>query len=1389
MGKTATHEVTNARGSEYTAKSSMAQATIGTVGHYNPKEEAIEAYIARLTIWLKANKVENNDKVNAALSVMGPSAFSVLLNTCHPDDPSTKALADLTKILQQHYHAPRNKLLERKAFREWTQKDAESVSDYALELKRLSMTCEFADTLEDNLLERFCSGLKTPAIRNKLYTLTALTWAGAQAEAVSMEQNRDGRSQEQGSINQVNRGKYRRGGSGFARGRQFTPRNSGAPESGICERCLSTEHGSSECPYKHCTCYGCNRKGHMKWACRNIQGGSQSSSSRRGRGSSRGSDRGSKSGRGRGSTGQVNQVEQSDGAEHFESEFDRMNLYQIRAVHDESESEFKVTVLVETTDVTFAVDTQAAVSVISENLYYKNFDYCKLKPVKYALRSYSGHEIPVLGQINVNVEYQGQRETVPLVVVKGVKEALLGRDWLKVIKLDWKMLFQTTAVKSVEEVVRKYNEVFEGKIEHSIIKQFEANVRLKPEAQAVFRKARPVPYALRSAVEENLQKAIDEGIMKPVKTSKWASPIVVAPKADGKICVCGDNKKTVNLNLDDEIYPLPTAQDIFATLAGGQIFSTIDLSNAYQQVRLTEASKELLTINTHKGLFQYDRLPYGIKVAPAIFQSIMDQILSGLSGVCCYLDDILLTSKTIAQHVELLEEVLSRLKDYGVLANRAKCKFGIEKVHYLGHIIDRSGIQPSPEKVQAIQAVSEPTNVSELRTFLGAVTFYHKFMENFASNCAPLYDLTKKDAKWSWTPRCRQAFNKVKEMLASNLLLTHYDVSMPLKLSTDASPYGVAAVLAHVVDGFERPIAYASRTLSPAEKNYSQLEREALAIMFGIKRFHKYVYGRKFTLVTDNKPLSIIFSPTKDIPTVSALRLQRWALVLMAHDYTVEYRKSSDHGNVDMLSRFPDSSGVEETLELPINHFSYVDDLPVTCQDVRTETAADPNLMKVMRYMMFGWPDQVEEALLPYHRRRNELSIEQGCLLWGMRVIIPKPLQAKVLQDVHHEHTGVVRMKMLARSYYWFPGVDQDLENLAKSCEACRMHAKAPAAAPIVSWPKCTVPLERVHIDFGSIDNKDLLIMVDVYSKWVEVAVMPTTTSSRVIDVLRSWWARLGLPSELVSDNGPQFISSEFEDFLRRNGVKHTLSPPYSPKTNGSAERSVQTVKGILKRQLTEEMLRSTIHRTFQQKLDDFLITYRSTPSTVTGQTPAELMLGRKLRTRLSFLRPEGKGNVREVVDKIREFSEGDLVWVKNQVGRIKWSPGEIIRRQGLLKYVVNIDNRQRVVHVDHLSKRVRPEREPEIEFENVPIPMRLPNDELNNVPMRLPNDELHGLPNVPIVGDERNVQEPGPNVVPDVPEVAEPPQVPVVADGPIVVPRRNPGRARKVPERLIENC
>lgn len=403
----------------------------------------------------------------------------------------------------------------------------------------------------------------------------------------------------------------------------------------------------------------------------------------------------------------------------------------------------------------------------------------------------------------------------------------------------------------------------------------------------------------------------------------------------------------------------------------------------------------------------------------------------------------------------------------------------------------------------------------------------------------PLHELLNKTTTWNWTDKCETAFKDVKTALAKSEALAHFDPKLPLRLACDASPYGVGAVVSHVMSsGEERTIAFASRTLSKAERNYAQIECEALSIVFGVKKFHQYLFGRKFTLLTDHRPLTSIFGPQTGIPSLAASHMQRWALLLSAHQYEIKYRISDQHQNADGLSRLPLPVNLSEPTKVEIFYFKNVAAAPVTAAHVRKHTCTDPILSEIVDIIMKGRGGDMTSSFKPYLVRRDELSVQSGCLLWGYRVIIPPPLRKKVLDELHTGHCGVVRMKEIARSYFWWPGLDADIEQKAGSCPDCQKMRNLPQLAPLHPWDWPEEPWQRVHIDFaGPLVNHMFLVVVDAHSKWPEVAVMKGTSSEKTVEALRSIFSRFGLPQQLVSDNGPQLVSEEFETFMEENGI------------------------------------------------------------------------------------------------------------------------------------------------------------------------------------------------------------------------------------------------------------
>ena len=544
----------------------------------------------------------------------------------------------------------------------------------------------------------------------------------------------------------------------------------------------------------------------------------------------------------------------------------------------------------------------------------------------------------------------------------------------------------------VEGLKELHAEVF--KPELGTVKGVTAKLHLKENATPVFQWARPVPYALRSAVEDELKRMESEGVLKPVEVSDWATPIVCVPKTDGSVRICGDYKGTVNPAIQTEQFPIPTLEEIRGRVSSWKKFTKIDLRSAYQQLVLDEEAQKLCTINTYKGLFRYTRLPFGISSSPAIWQRFIEQVLAGLDGACVIMDDLLVGGSNDDEHLKNLEAVLKQFLKYGLRVKLPKCVFMSPSVIYFGLRFSENGLQPTDEKDKAIKKATTPSNVSELRSFLGMLAALTNFIPKLSTLAHPLYELLG-NKPWKWSPSCDKAFCDVKCALTSETVLTHYNPNLPVELAVDASPYGLGAVIMHELpNGDRRPIAYTSRTLNEHEKRYGQIDKEALAIMFGLNRFHLYLYGRHFTIQTDHKPLERIFGPKTAIPSLAAMRLQRWAIILSAFNYSIRFVLSKQNAVADALSRLPlPSTSNNEDATYNVEE-RLIHSLPITHKEISHATRVDPVLSKVQDYVNRGWLKHVEDLRLrPYFNRRFELSVEQDCVLWGLRVVIPTRYQ------------------------------------------------------------------------------------------------------------------------------------------------------------------------------------------------------------------------------------------------------------------------------------------------------------------------------------------------------------------------------------------------------------
>ena len=521
-------------------------------------------------------------------------------------------------------------------------------------------------------------------------------------------------------------------------------------------------------------------------------------------------------------------------------------------------------------------------------------------------------------------------------------------------------------------------------------------------------------------------------------------------------------------------------------------------------------------------------------------------------------------------------------------------------------------------------------------------------------------------------------------------------------MAGDVSAYGVGAVISHIMpDGTEHSIAFASRTLSSSERNYAQVEKEALSLVFGVKQFHNYLYGRNFTLVTDHKPLTTILGPKKCIPPLAAARLQRWAIILSAYTYQIEFRPTQAHANADGLSRLPLSDNTTEGRSSEPRDFniSQIESIPVTSSQLRRATYRDILLSKVLKYTKRGWPTEVKEPLRPFWNRQDELTIEDDCLLWGGRVVIPLKLRAKLLEELHRDHSGMMRMKAVARSYLWWPGLDREIEEMVRGCQSCQAVKNAPPGANLQPWAWPPQPWKRVHLDFaGPVEGSMFLLAVDAHSKRPEIHEMSSTTVVKTIEVLQGMFASYGLPEQIVTDNGPQFTATDFANFMKANGIRHTRSAPYHPASNGLAERLVQSFKQAVKAGRSSG-------RPLSHRLANFLLSYRTTPHATTGKSPSQLFLKRDIRTRFDLLKPDCERHVLEKQSQQKESHDkahyrdrkwfiGQRVMARNVRPGPNWIPATIVEVQGPVTYLVETEDGQVwKCHLDQL-KEIQARRE-----------------------------------------------------------------------------------------------
>ena len=775
-----------------------------------------------------------------------------------------------------------------------------------------------------------------------------------------------------------------------------------------------------------------------------------------------------------------------------------------------------------------------------------------------------------------------------------------------------------------ENLKTRFPSVFSG---IGKLKNYQLKLHINSQVVPVIQKMRRIPFSLKDKVTAKVNELLENDVIERMEgPTTWVSPVVVAPKPSGDIRLCVDMRRA-NEAIVRERLPIPTVDEVLESLNGSSVFSKLDLRWGFHQIELEPGSRDITAFATDDGIFRYKRLSFGVNAAPEKYQHITTQSMAGLKGVANIADDLIVHGCDMEEHDKNLIKVMERLHEKNLTLNAEKCTFRMTKAVFMGLLLTRHEIGPTEEKVRAVVEASQPQSPSEVRSFLGLVGFSARFIPDFATTADPLRKIARKGEPFTWGEEQEKSFQKLKEQIASAPVLAYFDKEAHTQIIADASPVGLGAVLVQEKNGERRAVCYASHTLSQVERRYSQTEKEALALVWACERFHLYVYGlSRFELVTDHEALKVIYSTRSK----TSARIERWVLRLQPYNYQVCYLPSRKNiaDALSRLTKIEDSGKSQDDDEYVRMVATHAKPAALRIKEIEQTSAQDSELQAVRKCLIEGKWDSAPKHYLPV---RNELTFIGHVILRGMRIVIPQSLRKRVINLAHEGHQGVVKTKERLRTKVWWPGMDREAEKRCSECYGCQLVTKNVPPPPVKPTCMPQQPWEELALDLlGPLPTgESLLVLVDYYSRWIEVDVIRATTSKVIIQRLDAQFARYGIPKTLRTDNGSNLVSEEVEDYLKEMGVKHLHTTPLWPRANGEVERQNKLLLKAIRATHAEG-------RNWREELNKFLMAYRSTPHSATGKSPAELLFRRVMKTKmpeLTYMEEEVEGGDQAVRD------------------------------------------------------------------------------------------------------------------------------------------------------------
>jgi hypothetical protein len=1207
----------------------MAPMNIPTMDwHSNDVPAAFKLFYQRLELYFIVNKVKDDTKVAIFLLAVGEEGLK-RYNSWTLTDAERKDCEIVCKKFLEQLEPTENYRISRLKLSKLCQKPEETLDEFVNRCQTQAKTCAFSDDEHrERIIELIIASTPIPELQKELLTKEK---GFTIQEAVKLGRTYEASAAHIQTLQSLHPSVTH----------QVAALQKSKPKS-RCHNCgLDHRRGKEHCPAKDDVCSACKKIGHWAKMCitskyqKGRTGAKQHYQPHQQRNQQKGEYRHSQR-----KQQQVHSIEtevDETANDIADIHFDVVEISPLCMDTINRRNEAHISIHIKPADLPpchlkLKVDTGAQANTLPYRTYKQMYPdridedgkplHQHLAPPDATLAAYNGSHIECAGTINIPCQYRdSQWIDAKFFVVNVPGPAVLGLpscEDLQVVTLHC-AVGSPKQINTTEDLVTAYPNQFDSIGEFRTVHKLTIDPNVPPRIDP----PRRIPIALKDKIKSELDKMVEQDVIRRIEEpTDWVSSLTYVTKRDGSLRVCLDPRH-LNKALLRPHHQTPTTEELNHRFANAKFFSKLDAKAGYWSIKLDEPSQKLTTFQTPYGRFCFKRLPFGLSVSQDLFQLEMDRIIEKCPGACGIADDVVVFGATEDEHDRNLIQFMQTAQTHGLKLNSAKCEVKKKEITFFGNIYSDTGMKPDPQKVRDLQAMPAPSSRAEVQQFLGFITYLSRYIKDFSSKTAVIRGLLSKEAEFIWEPHHQRIFDQLKEEVSEQSLLHYYNPLKEVHMHCDASIQGVGAALLQPDDnGVFHPVAYASKSLTPTEQRYACIERELLSIVFGTRRFHTYLFGRSFQVITDHRPLVMIV----DKPLTSAPpRLQRMLVELQGYNFVLTHRPGTQNQLADGLSRLPSPNNKSNIdLDLRVDHIDFSTSM---IGKIRSSIEQDPVLQQLQETIITGWPEHIKDLptdLRTYWGLRDSLSIENGVIYKGQQLLIPKPQQNNILEQLHTAHMGQEKTKLLAKVTVYWPNINHDIEELIKRCQICQRYQPAQCPEPLLQHSIPTKPWSVLAADLFHFEESQWIIIADYFSKYPVVKKLPSPCpSATIVQIMKEVFAEMGIPDKLVSDNGPHFASASFQAFAAAWGFQHTTTSPNRPQGNGFIERQIRTVKQLFKK-----------GRDTKTDLNLTLLMWRSTPVSANVDSPARLLLGRQPKSTLPSTNNADNSDVVEQLNK-----------------------------------------------------------------------------------------------------------------------------------------------------------